>query len=60
MAEYHVTVGFVPTTPFAVNVVVAPEQTELAAVALVIPTFVFAATVTLVSAAVPQSPVTLA
>ena len=58
---YHVTTAFVPTTPFAVNVVVADEHIELdAAVAEVILTFTFVDTVTLASTAVPQSPVTLA
>ena len=58
---HQVITAFVPTTPFAVKVVVADEQIELvAAVAEVIPTFTFADTVTLASTAVPQSPVTLA
>ena len=58
---HHVTTAFVPTTPFAVNVVVADEHIELdAAVAEVMPTFTNADTVTLASTAVPQSPVTLA
>ena len=58
---YHVTTAFKPVTPLAVNVVVDPEHTELdAAVAEVIPALANEATVTLASAAAPQSPVTLA
>ena len=58
---YQVTTAFVPTTPFAVNVVVADEQIELdAAVAEVMPTFTFVPIVTLASTAVPQSAVILA
>ena len=50
-----------PNTPFAVNVVVADEHIELdAAVAEVMPTFIFVDTVTLDSTALPQSAVTLA
>jgi len=61
VAVHHVTTAFVPTTPFAVNVVVVDGQIELvAAVAEVMPTFIFDDTVTLASTAVPQSPVTLA
>ena len=58
---HHVTTGFIPVTPLAVNVVVAVEQIGLdAAVAEVMPTFTFVDTVTLASTADPQSPVTLA
>ena len=57
----QVTRAFVPVTPFADRVVVAFEQIGLAAaVADVIATSIFEATVTLASTAVPQSPVTLA
>ena len=58
---HQVITAFVPTTPFAVKVVVADEQIELVvAVAEVMLTFIFDVTVTLASTAVPQSPVTLA
>ncbi len=58
---HHVTTGFNPVTPFAVNVVVADAQIEAdAAVADVMPAFVNADTVTIACTAVPQSPVTLA
>ena len=60
-AVHQVTWAFVPATPLAVNVVVPPGQTEVAvAVAEVIATAIFEATVTLASTADPQSPVTLA
>ena len=43
---HQVTTAFVPTTPFAVNVVVADEHIELdAAVAEVMPTLVFTLTI---------------
>ena len=60
-AVHQVTKAFVPVTPLAVNVVVTPGQTEVApAVAEVIATIRLEVTVTLASAADPQSPVTLA
>ena len=58
---HQFTVALVPDIPLAVSVVVALLHIGLAsAVAEVIPTFVLAATVTIASAGVPQSPVTLA
>ena len=61
VADHQVTTAFVPVTPFAVTVVVEVAQIGLAAaVAEVIPTFIFDATVTDASTAVPQSPVTRA
>ena len=61
MPDHQVTTALVPTTPLAVKVVVALEHIGLApAVADVMPTLTFDATVTDASAAVPQSPVTLA
>jgi len=61
VAVHQVTIAFVPTTPFAVKVVVADEHIGLdAAVADVMPTFNFVDTVTLASTALPQSAVTLA
>ena len=61
VAVHHVTTAFVPTAPFAVSVVVASEQTELAPeVADVIPALTNEDTVTLASTADPQSLVTLA
>ena len=61
MPVHHVTTAFVPTTPLAVNVVVAFVHNELApAVIEVIPAFTNEDTVTLASTVVPQSPVTLA
>ena len=60
-AVHQVTMAFVPTTPLAVRVVVALEQIGLtAAVAEVSATITLLVTVTLASAADPQSPVTLA
>ena len=61
VAVHQVTRALVPVTPCAVRVVVLPVQTELAAaVTEVIATLFIEVTVTLVSTADPQSPVTLA
>ena len=58
---HQVTVLLVPATPFAVKVVVDELQIGLVpAVAEVIATSVFAPTVTVISTALPQSPVALA
>ena len=61
VAVHQVTMAFVPATPLAVRVVVAFEQIGLtAAVAEVSATITLEVTVTLASAADPQSLVTLA
>ena len=58
---HQVTTVFVPAMSLAVRIIVAFEQIGLAAaIAEVIAASIFEVTVTLASAAVPQSPVTLA
>ena len=58
---HQVTKAFIPSTPFAVRVVVAFDHIGLAAaVAEVIVALTFEVTVTLASVADPQSSVTLA
>ena len=63
VADHHVIVVLEPVTPFAVSVVEPVEQNEVTlpvAVTLVMAASAKVLTVTLASAATPQSPVTLA